>query len=62
MFLPILNKSLAEKVKAIHIYANGYKLQERDQTVFNIDTDGGFLIFQSSAEQKRIGCSHSEIL
>lgn len=28
MFLPMANKSLAEKVKAIHIYSNGYKLQE----------------------------------
>lgn len=28
MFLPIANKSLAEKVKAIHIYSNGYKIQE----------------------------------
>ncbi|ASA58012.1 hypothetical protein [Vibrio gazogenes] len=28
MFLPFLNKTLAEKVKSIHIYSNGYKLQE----------------------------------
>lgn len=28
MFIFILNKSLAEKVRAVHIYANGYKLQE----------------------------------
>jgi hypothetical protein len=26
--MPVLNRSLAEKLKAIHIYANGYKLQE----------------------------------
>lgn len=38
MFLPILNKSLAEKVKAIHIYSNGYKLQEIDKSKFSIDT------------------------
>ncbi|MCF6226668.1 MAG: hypothetical protein L3J22_10275 [Xanthomonadales bacterium] len=28
MFLPIVNKSLASKIKAIHIYSNGYKLKE----------------------------------
>ena len=26
--MPILNRSLAEKVSAIHIFSNGYKLQE----------------------------------
>lgn len=38
MFLPFANKSLAEKVKAIHIYSNGYKLQEIDLSNINIDT------------------------
>ena len=38
MFLPFLNKSLAEKVKAIHIYSNGYKLQEIKSEDMNIDT------------------------
>lgn len=37
MFLPIVNKSLAEKVKAIHIYSNGYKLQEISGSDFNVD-------------------------
>jgi hypothetical protein len=38
MFLPFVNKSLAEKVKAIHIYSNGYKLQEIGLTDIDIDT------------------------
>lgn len=38
MFLPFLNKSLAEKVKAIHIYSNGYKLQEIKSDDIDIDT------------------------
>jgi hypothetical protein len=38
LFLPILNKSLAEKVKAIHIYSNGYKLHEITKSEFGIDT------------------------
>jgi hypothetical protein len=38
MFMPMLNKSLAEKVKAIHVYANGYKLQEIVQAELSIDT------------------------
>ena len=38
MFLPFLNASLAEKVKAIHIYSNGYKLLEISQSEINIDT------------------------
>ena len=38
MFLPFLNKSLAERVKAIHIYSNGYKLQEIKSGDLNIDT------------------------
>lgn len=37
MFLPMANKSLAEKVKAIHIYSNGYKLQEVSCSEFKID-------------------------
>jgi hypothetical protein len=35
--MPILNKSLAEKVKAIHVYANGYKLYEAARSEFSID-------------------------
>ncbi len=38
MFLPFCNKSLVEKVKAIHIYSNGYKLQEIGTNDINIDT------------------------
>lgn len=38
MFLPILNKSLAEKVKAIHIYSDGYKIQELGSGDFSIDS------------------------
>lgn len=38
MFLPILNQSLAEKVKAIHIFSNGYKLQEIAKSKFSIDS------------------------
>jgi hypothetical protein len=38
MFLPFLNRSLAEKVKAIHIYSNGYKLQEIKSDDIDIDT------------------------
>jgi len=37
MFLPVVNKSLAEKVKAIHIYSSGYKIQEIYQSEFYID-------------------------
>jgi len=37
MFLPFVNESLAEKIKAIHIYSSGYKLQEIAQTEINID-------------------------
>ncbi len=39
MYLPIVNKSLAEKVNTIHIYANGYKLQEIHKSEFKIDYD-----------------------
>lgn len=28
MYLPVLNRSFAEKVSAIHVYANGYKIDE----------------------------------
>ena len=38
MFLPFINKSLAEKVKTIHVFANGYKLQEIELSEINIDT------------------------
>lgn len=37
MFLPILNKSLAEKIKTIHLYSNGYKIQEIDTKDFKVD-------------------------
>ncbi|MBO2615338.1 hypothetical protein [Shewanella algae] len=38
MFLPFLNKSLAEKITAIHVYSNGYKLQEIKSDDINIDS------------------------
>jgi hypothetical protein len=37
MIMPILNLSLAEKLKAIHIYANGYKLMDIQRRDFSID-------------------------
>jgi len=37
MFMPILNQSLAEKIKAIHIYSDGYKIQEISVGDFTID-------------------------
>lgn len=37
MFLPVLNKSLAEKVKAVHVYSNGYKIMEIGPEEFVID-------------------------
>jgi hypothetical protein len=37
IFLPLINKSLAEKIKAIHIFSNGYKLQEFNKSDFYID-------------------------
>ena len=37
MFLPIMNRSFAEKVKAIHIFANGYKIQEIGEGDHKID-------------------------
>lgn len=39
MFLPMINQSLAEKVKAVHVYANGYKLQEINSSDFYVDID-----------------------
>ncbi len=38
-FLIYLNKSLSDKVTRIHIYANGYKIQEIPSTEFWIDTE-----------------------
>lgn len=38
MFLPILNNSLAEKVRAIRIYANGYDIKEICAGEFKVDT------------------------
>jgi len=37
MFLPFLNKSLAEKVKCIHVFSNGYKLVEASRDCFYVD-------------------------
>lgn len=37
MYLPLMNKSLAEKVNAIHIYSDGYKIQEYSSDEFCID-------------------------
>lgn len=37
MFLPIVNKSLADKLKAIHLYSDGYKIQEIKPEDFSID-------------------------
>lgn len=36
-WMPMLNQSLAEKIKTIHVYANGYKLLEFLQSDFTID-------------------------
>jgi hypothetical protein len=36
-WLPMLNHSLAKKVKSIHVYANGYKLLEFLRSDFSID-------------------------
>ena len=36
-FMPLLSASLASKVAAIHVYANGYKIQECDEAGFRID-------------------------
>ncbi len=40
MFLPLLNLSLAEKVHAIHIFANGYKIQEIGPADLKVDVTG----------------------
>lgn len=37
MYLPILNCSFAEKVSAIHVYANGYKIDELTREDIRID-------------------------
>jgi hypothetical protein len=37
MYLPVMNRSLAEKVAAIHVYANGYKIEEYNSEDFKID-------------------------
>lgn len=37
-FLPILNKTLAEKVRAIHIFSDGYKIKEIGPDELTIDT------------------------
>lgn len=38
MLMPILNKSLAEKLQGIRIYANGYMLLDLDKEAFEIDS------------------------
>lgn len=40
MLLPILNKSLAERLEGIRIYANGYILLDVDRSGLTIDTSG----------------------
>ena len=37
MWMPMLNKSLADKVVAIHVFANGYKLEEIRLSDFYVD-------------------------
>ncbi len=37
MIMPVLNRSLAGKLKAIHVYANGYKLKDIQCGDFRID-------------------------
>src|SRR5699024_7656359 len=37
MITPFVNESFANKIKAIHIYSNGYKLQEIDPSDISID-------------------------
>ena len=37
-FLPVLNASLAQKVKRFYVFSNGYKLQQVSQSDFTIDT------------------------
>ncbi|RUX25824.1 hypothetical protein EOA13_25810 [Mesorhizobium sp. M7A.F.Ca.US.011.01.1.1] len=51
MIALFMNKSLAEKVKAIHFFGNQYKLAEYERDGFRIDTHGKFepnLIFTPS--------------
>ena len=38
MFLPLMNESLARKLKTLHVYSNEYKLMEISQNDFQIDT------------------------
>lgn len=38
-FMPMLNSSLAEKVRGIRVYSNGYKLQEISEGNFRIDSE-----------------------
>src|SRR5215471_17966925 len=38
MFMPIVNQGLGEKLKAMHVYANGYKLHDIQREDFRIDT------------------------
>lgn len=38
MLMPILNKSLAEKLEGIRIFANGYMLLDLDKKAFEIDS------------------------
>jgi len=37
-YIPFMNKTLAQKIKAIHIYSDGYKIQEYSFEDFSIDT------------------------
>ena len=37
MIMPMINRSLARKINTIHIYANGYKLDEIQSNKFQID-------------------------
>ena len=36
-WIPMLNRSLAEKIRGIHVYANGYKLHEYSKSEFYVD-------------------------
>ena len=51
LYLLLLNASLASKLKAVHIYANGYKIHEISESDFKIDT---------SAIEKKIPVEFSE--
>jgi hypothetical protein len=37
MFLPIMNRSLAQKLRSIHVISNGYKLQEIGPEDFHLE-------------------------